>query len=824
MLLLPLLLPLLGAPAPTPPAPSRDVLAEAEELISKKRWEDAVELLGTFHKREPGTGRTHALFAEALYKRKRMDEAAHHLALALEALEQAGDDGSKEYRALRSMLAKADPLTSSRDSYFRKLTKTLVDSAESLFEEGHEERALEVLERLAPFAASSAEKDVARLNEMLAEARAKNEEVDLDDAGGEIDVEEARPLVQSESERYIVHANLEPEVTELVGRTMDDIFLNYIDVYFEGDEGKVSGRKATIRIHPDNPKMMEDWNGPPRPLGGWWSPGEWQVYCYDTRSDYGTLDSMLETLFHEASHQFMTMRSKGGRAPAWLNEGTASFFEGATAMSDGRVLWPDAAAGRLVNLASMLRNKSGPTVRQVVEYMKPESYPGDHYAFGWGLVYYLQQFEDPETLEYVWRPYYQRYLEHITKRGGDSMELFEELILESGNPGGFASFDEFAVAWEAWILDTVYPLYYGRKSRDLRWAEVRRYLAAADQAAGSKAKDGLTEEQLLLRALGHSEKLRSAEDGESDLELLLVQIDLFQRLDRNATAAARIEELLGLAEAGEVKVDEEKLAELDARMADLDRSNYPLRALRAREKGLKQGAQKLLTKYEKRRSPLLLRSWSLARATSAVLGDEPELLAAADRLRAEAREAGLVPSRILGVSGARWATVFAAPPREIRRGDDTITAEMPALQAGELCLDVEVQGEYEVRATLAREGKLYKSSSHGIVITGTEQDDWTMVCFDHEGNLVIKRIEIRGGGTRARNLAMEPVYPSFQPDEVAQLAVRVKPGDGRLRVTVGERPPVWIDLPAPLAETGHVGYYIKDGRLVLTDFVVEIFP
>ena len=109
--------------------------------------------------------------------------------------------------------------------------------------------------------------------------------------------------------------------------------------------------------------MLQDWKGDARP-SGWWSPGEWTVTCYDTRTTSGSLDAMLETLFHEASHQFMTMVTKGGWAPSWLNEGTATFFEGARGDGGRRVLWPDAAIGRLQDLNAMFQRRSaGPSPR-----------------------------------------------------------------------------------------------------------------------------------------------------------------------------------------------------------------------------------------------------------------------------------------------------------------------------------------------------------------------------------------------------------------------------------------------------------------------------
>jgi hypothetical protein len=807
--------------APRAPAPA-DAVDDAAALVAADRYAEAAVVLAEHHKREPGDARSHRLYGDALFELARLDEAAHHYDLALARM-----DESREAKALRARLVKADPLTASREAWFKKLARTAADAAEQLVAGGHHERALELLERTAPFAPASAGKDTDRLLALLAAERARNAQVDLDEAGGP-EVTEARPLVEVESEHYLVSANLEREVAELVGRTMDDIFASYVQVYFDGDAAKVSTRKATIRIHPDHATMMTEWSDPSRSVGGWWSPGEWRVTCYDTRSDSGTLEGMLETLFHEASHQFMTMRSKGGGAPSWLNEGTATFFEGATAMSDGRVLWPEAAVGRLSNLASMLRGKTGPSARKVVEYSEPASYPGDHYAFGWGLVYFLQQWEDPRTLEYAWRPYYLDYLENVTTRGGDSMQLFGELILAKGNPGGFAGFDEFAAEWERWILDVVYPLQLGRDARELRWAELRRYVAAADAVAG-KNRAAVPEAELLLRAVGAAQKLRESEDGKQpDLALRRQEIELYQRLGQPATAAARIEELLELAAAELVSLDEAELDELDGRMKKLDAKNYPLRSLRAKNKGLERGAESLLARYEKRRDPLLLRSWSFARAAATALDDEGELFDASERLRAAARAAGLVPSRVLRVAGKTWESIFSTRPPFAEKDGGNVEVEMPALQAAEICADVAVAGEYELRARLERIGELFGSSYHGFVIRGGADGDWLALLFDREGRVVLRRVERSpGGGTTSRTIAMELLYPALAPDESPDVAIRVTP-DGRLRVTVGERAPLKIEVPAPLDDLfrmpGHVGYYVIDGRLRLSGFVVEIFP
>jgi hypothetical protein len=259
-------------------------------------------------------------------------------------------------------------------------------------------------------------------------------------------------------------------------------------------------------------------------------------------------------------------------------------------------------------------------------------------------------------------------------------------------------------------------------------------------------------------------------------------------------------------------------------MAKLDAKNYPLRSLRAKVKGLARGAESVLDRYETRRDPLLLRSWSFARAAANALDDGGALFDASERLRAAARAAGLVPSRVLRVAGKTWLPIFSARPPFVDRDGGNVTVEMPALQAAEVCTEFEVAGEYEIRARLAREGELFGSSYHGFVISGGPDTDWFAILFDSEGRVVVRKIERSiGGGTTSRTIAMELLYPALALDESPDVAIRVTP-DGRVRLTVGERAPLKLELPEPMPKAAHVGYYVIDGRLGLAGFVVEIFP
>ena len=802
-----------------------DPIPEARVLIEAKRFDDAALLLDGWLRANPGTPAVYDLYATVLMELQRPDEAAHHLALALDALSDSGRWNTKEYVALRRRLYRADPLGRKRDVLFEKIAGSLGDVAAKMLAEGHAERALDLLDRLHPIARGEVRVEIEVLRQR---AQAAFTEVNLDEAGADAAPGE-RALIERESRFYLFEANLEAEVLDLVAATMDDIFLYYVEVYFGGDFDRASERKATIRIHPTHASMIADYGSPGASVGGWWSMSEWRVVCYDTRSTGATLDVMLETLFHEASHQFMSMLSaRGGSSPAWLNEGTACFFEGATAMADRRVLWPDAAEGRLGNLASMLRTKAGPRVRDVVAYSQPGSYDAEYYPFGWGLVYYFQQYEDPASLEYVWRPYYARYLEQVTKRGDDPMALFAKVFLEDGNPGGFADFDAFAAHWQDWILSDVYPIHHGPDRRRLRLDRLRTYVAAADLAAG-KRRAKVTEKELLLRALRQVEFIRTTiDEGQTpDGELLLTQADVLERLDRKGTAAALIEAALELAAAGSFPLEPDRQALLEERMGLLDRRNAPLRQLRLRSKSFLVRAHALLREYEKAEQPLLLRGLDLAR-TAATLFDEDEMLRErVAHLHQQTVAAGLIPSRIVRIAGKEWATIFTTEEETFTHAEGTVRLAMPARVAGRICLDVPIEGEYEVHATLRRRGEVFRSSFHGVVVTGTPSHDWYAVGIGNRDRLVLKRCDLDStGAPTTKTVHTFDLAPPIAPDEVLELAVRVRP-NGAITVTFPGAParaPLEFTLPELPPPTSYVGIMVKDADLALEDLRVEILP
>lgn len=803
-------------------------LKEARSLLGKQRHAEAERLLGDWIAANGGTPEVYELRAQALAGLGQPDRAAHEFALALEGLEASGRGGDRLAGLVQGRLAGEDPLARRRDELCRQMAQGFGEIAEDLLREGHAARALELLERARPLATERVREE---LELLLAKARAAFEEVDLDGAGD--GGSDAGPI-ELESEHYVLVCDLEEEVTRLVADTMDDIFSYYVLVYFDGEEGRASKRKATIRLHADHASMMREWPEPGRSVGGWWSPGEWTVHAYDTRQDTGSLDQMLETLFHEASHQFMTMLAGGGNTPSWINEGTASFFEGARAMADRRVLWPVAARARLLSLVSMLSTGSGPSVRDVIAYEEPSSYPGEYYPFGWGLVFYLQQYEDPQTLAYAWRPYYQRYREEIVKRGSGSLALFEEIFLGAGNPGGFASLDGFVTAWKDWIVGEVLPLAQGPERRALRRTRFDRYLAAAAaaaQAQGTKAaKEALvSEEALLLRALEQAEVIRSEIDREEhpDGQLLLLEADVLERLGRQAAAAAAIERALELEGRGKLELGAERVAALQERMAALDRRNAPLRQLRLRTAAFTKRARALLQEYDESAEPFPLRTYTFALKAGRALGDAEVLQPAAARLQEKLLDEGLAIGRFVPVDGANWETIFTAQESEFAHGPGWLRLAVPARYAGRICTDLELRAPYGVRCRLRRGGEVHRSSFYGVVVAGHRQEDWYAVGVAALDELAVVRCSRDSSGVpTTRSHRSIAVTPPIAADEEPVLHVRVDPA-GVLEIRIlGDVPRATqrVELQGPVPARNHLGILVKDGRLDLAELLVEVFP
>ena len=727
------------------------------------------------------------------------------------------------------------PMASLRIGLFNKIKRYYKDCATGLLEDGHNAQAMALLER-ADWMMSPDNEEEMELRATLERLRVANEEVDLDAAGTSERSDGDRPLIAYTSKRYILECNLEEDVTHAVGDTMDDIFTSYVQIYLNGDESRIPAAKATIRIHGDWSQMVNHYPGMADPreltgLGGWWSPSENKVTNFDTRDQSGSLDEMLGTLFHEASHQFMTALSqRGGHSPAWLNEGTASFFEGARAMQDHRVLWPDVAPGRLRSLKYFLSGgPGGPTVEQVIGYDKPGSYPGEYYCFGWGLVYYFQEFEDPSTLAYVWRPYYQEYLQKITTEGGHPRKLFDEIFLRPGNPGGFTSFEDFSSAWSKWILETVAPMYSGNQPRHKRNERVKKYMAAAEKAA-TRRTAGVTEEDILLRALRDLDFIRTQIDREDmpDGEIVLQEARVLGRLGRDGAEASMIQLALDLSDDGMWDgLDDDGYSELTDRLGKINKTYRSLSLLRNRTRSLKKDAAKLLEEYLEM-DGFELRGYTFAARAGETLRD-PFLRSESSRLRSMIGDGGLT-GEVTALDGKNWESIYPQEPVHFSHSESAVTIETEAGPHGKVCTDIEVSGKYEIRGTLKREGELTRDGEapigrfHGIVVAGTPDGDWTIVGIDQRGDVAVVNNIFDGRTVTSTDIDVDYGLDERLPlGHNPKIVIRVDP-EGSLEIFIDDQEVVEVELPYEMPRLAYPGIFTKTGRTTLEDMVIETYP
>jgi len=160
---------------------------------------------------------------------------------------------------------------------------------------------------------------------------------------------------------------------------------------------------------------------------------------------------LWSTLFHEASHQFTHRISYTTTLPGWLHEGTSAYFEGARLRPGGVVEPNGIPEERLEALVSILR-RGRPSLRDVIGSRRTGFVPREHYAVGWGIVYFAHNYLD-ENAE---RPYLAAYRELFGsyRRPGGLAPLarFERLFVRAG---GQSSLGDFEPRFEAWIEEFV---------------------------------------------------------------------------------------------------------------------------------------------------------------------------------------------------------------------------------------------------------------------------------------------------------------------------------------------------------------------------------
>ncbi|MEQ8763298.1 MAG: DUF1570 domain-containing protein [Planctomycetota bacterium] len=255
---------------------------------------------------------------------------------------------------------------------------------------------------------------------------------------------------------YTIRTDMGYEMGTDILQAMEQIQNFYRKVF-----GKKPGQRCNISVYRTRAEFDEHEGERSPSIKGFFRPGQNYVATYDPVSDGLPQSFLWSTLFHEASHQF-TERVSTGTIPAWLNEGTASYFEGARLMPGGVVetnLIPDT---RLRGLRFVLEEGS-PTLKDVVSFFRDGSYPGSYYPVGWGLVYFLQNYED-DKCERVYVPYYDAYLKSYSTGGQhDPVERFEQFFIDRPKQEGVKTFADFEEKFKSWIFD-LHDLHFGPSS------------------------------------------------------------------------------------------------------------------------------------------------------------------------------------------------------------------------------------------------------------------------------------------------------------------------------------------------------------------------
>lgn len=264
-----------------------------------------------------------------------------------------------------------------------------------------------------------------------------------------------------ESKFYTVITDMGYEIAQSVSLAMGQMNAFYRKVFGYKERGG-SMRSCEIKIYKSRGEFDTFENKPDPGVKGFFVPGDNRVATYDPRTDGFTLPDLWSTLFHESSHQF-THAYTTNLTPAWLNEGTASYFEGAILLPSGQVRTNQIPVRRLRNLVILL-DQGSPTLKDVVSYFQPGSYDGSYYPFGWGLVYFLRNYED-EKSERVYLPVYESFWAAFkTAEKHEPFDRFVDYFVKKAAQPGIDGFEAFEKRWSDWIRD-LHRIYFGPPER-----------------------------------------------------------------------------------------------------------------------------------------------------------------------------------------------------------------------------------------------------------------------------------------------------------------------------------------------------------------------
>lgn len=327
------------------------------------------------------------------------------------------------------------------------------------------------------------------------------------------------------TKNYDVETNMDYEFFETLSAAMDEMNQFYRDIYaYKKKSGRA--RLAVHRKRSDFDRFAQEILGRPmqsEAIGGFWVNTLKTVVAYDRSmgDPNQTRDDLWNTLFHEASHQFMSLIMKksvrkGLFTPAWLGEGAASYFEGCVIKADGTILKNNVAEHRLRSWWFIEQSNSRKSLEDLIAHPRntgPKdgtlSYEGVFYPYGWAFVYFLLNYEENDRRVYappitpgqgipaeylmvrkagklVYRDAYNEYIDFFAKEGNKDnsqqfpLEVAKRIFIDEIGDPDVPNWEAFEDRWRRFTNSLYGEMLAGPELADVLQARSRGYILAED--------------------------------------------------------------------------------------------------------------------------------------------------------------------------------------------------------------------------------------------------------------------------------------------------------------------------------------------------------
>ncbi len=296
------------------------------------------------------------------------------------------------------------------------------------------------------------------------------------------------------TEHYDFKSNCTPRVVEEIAQSMEVCWKEQSAIFNLSKAWK----KVPVEVYATQEQFMQysAEAGIPMSYGvlGYFAWGGYQNNGPIIRCFYaGSIDDTMGTLFHESTHLMMyTYMNDGGRAPTWLNEGLAVYFEDAQ-REDKKLNIQAVPFGRLWHLQKQFE-EGDISLDELTSLHGMGQYTGERYPQGWALVHFFLYADKAKH-----RKAFMAYLDALRQqKGKDPQVLFQTTF--GGRP------ETFNERWEAYakaiVPETGTDFIAAADTACNRWLDfdkAKDYVEQALAKAGSDWKAHLAAGRYHLR-------------------------------------------------------------------------------------------------------------------------------------------------------------------------------------------------------------------------------------------------------------------------------------------------------------------------------------